>query len=202
MGEGETRNNTVYNPTNMGYFISDGSRADWRGDLSYSYTSVNDGVFSSDRHGFRLDPNIRGTGATLTFTLTNPGSFQNTPLFSPDATDANIVGEVITNPLLGNCRVYIPTTSSWFGAGAQPGENIGATIIYAYNSGVLTTTKLWNTADSGRWVLKGATVSGTNTPGSAGTPMTNPDINTTSDSAHDVHTLLNITSAGCLPGGY
>ena len=210
-----TRNNTVYSSGGYAFFASDRqSGANFGcGDGIFSYTSVNDGAVSTTKTGFFLDATFIGarsncpSGATLTFSLTNPGAFGNNPNFGPtakgiSATHANIVGEVTSDPQLGNCRVYIPSGSSWKGAGESAGEDIGATILYAYQRGVLTTTKLWNTADGGRWALKGATVSGTNTPGVAGVLMTNPDINTTTDSAHTVHTLLNITSSGCQPPGY
>jgi hypothetical protein len=123
--------------------------------------------------------------------------------FTPAATDAHITNEVIngTNQM-GNCRVWVPTTATLLKGTGLDGNDIGAEVLYLYQNGVKTTTKLWNSS-TGKWLgANGAVLSGTNPSFSASVLVTNADINTATNSPQDVHSRLNILSAGCLPGGY
>jgi hypothetical protein len=126
--------------------------------------------------------------------------------FSPAATNANITNEVVSaSNLMGDCRVWVPLTATALKAIGAGGMDIGATILYAYVNGWLTSTKLWDTASSGLWLGGlGTTIAGTNPTFSASNTVTQAevDINTASNSAVDVHSRLNIMSAGCLPAGY
>jgi hypothetical protein len=198
-----TRNTTLYSPNATGMLVSDRQGGTFgHGDLQYSYTSVNDLIVFGSSYGFRMAGNLLGSGGVLTFTITNPGAWMNAPNFSPAATDPHIIAEQVVDPQMGNCRVYLPAGSPMRGAG-ESGTNIGAETIYAYETGVLNTAKkLWNTADGGRFALKGVTVAGTNPTFNALTPLTNADVNTVSESLNDIHLRLGIMSPGCLPASF
>jgi len=198
-----TRNTTLYSPNATGMLVSDRQGGTLgHGDLQYSYTSVNDLIVFGSSYGFRMAGNLLGSGGVLTFTITNPGAWMNGPNFSPATPNPNIIAAQVADPQMGNCRVYLPTGSPMRGTGKN-GTNIGAEIIYAYEHGILNTAKkLWNTADSGRFALKGVTVAGTNPTFNATTPLTSADVSTVTNSLHDVHERLNISSVGCLPNGY
>ena len=53
----------------------------------------------------------------------------------------SVPGDV--NPNFGACRVFVPDGSPYKGAGLN-GEDVGATVLYAYENGVLTAEKLWD----------------------------------------------------------
>ena len=87
------------------------------------------------------------------------------------------------DPVLGNCKVYIPAGSPMKGVGRN-GADIGANIIYRYENGVLTDKKLWDQT-TGRFPC-GAIVTGVN------------DNSTFPDSACvNVHKRLNVGVNGC-----
>lgn len=86
----------------------------------------------------------------------------------------------------GGCIVYVPENSNMKRAGTG-GADIGATVLYRYEDGVLTREPLWNPR-SGQFP-HGALVKGLN------------DIS--GDSLFDVHRRLNVATNGCpLPPGY
>lgn len=90
------------------------------------------------------------------------------------------------NPAMGTCKVWIPANSPMKGAGKN-GEDIGANILYRYESGVLTNQPLWDPV-TGEFP-HGAIVPGVN------------DI--AGQSAFDVHTRLNVNCNSCpFPAGY
>jgi hypothetical protein len=71
------------------------------------------------------------------------------------------------NPNLGACRVFVPDTSPYNGAGYN-GADVGATVLYAYENGVLTTEKLWDDnltgANRGRLRFGPPVIAGANDP--------------------------------------
>jgi len=82
------------------------------------------------------------------------------------------------------CIVYVPAGSNMKGAG-EDGKDIGANIIYRYENGTLTSTKLWNQS-TGQFPC-GATVVGVN------------DDSTFPNSACvNVHKRLNVGVNGCM----
>jgi hypothetical protein len=63
---------------------------------------------------------------------------------------------------MGSCYAWIPATSNLKGAGLG-GADIGANVLYAYQDGVLTANKLWDTTNHTFVTgFKGATVAGVN----------------------------------------
>jgi hypothetical protein len=52
------------------------------------------------------------------------------------------------DPNFGACRVFVPDGSPYKGAGLN-GEDVGATVLYAYVNGVLTAEKLWDDSLAG-----------------------------------------------------
>ena len=89
--------------------------------------------------------------------------------------DGKFTHVLTTNPKLGACKVFIPLGSPAKGAG-KDGADIGATILYRYVDGVLTTTPLWEGA-TGHFPC-GAIVPGVN--------------DVAGQSCFDVHTRLGI----------
>ncbi|HWV46851.1 MAG TPA: hypothetical protein VN039_12675, partial [Nitrospira sp.] len=88
---------------------------------------------------------------------------------------------------MGTCKVWIPTGAAVKGAGTG-GSDIGATILYRYVDGVLTTTPLWDPV-TGAFPFGPADSDGTN--------------RVAGDSLFDFHTRININSGGCsFPAGY
>jgi hypothetical protein len=109
-----------------------------------------------------------------------PNAYQNRIDFSPTATDPHIINEHALNPQLGACKVFIPATSPLKGAG-KGGADIGATVLYRYQNGTLTTQPLWQ-ASTGRFPC-GAVVAGVN--------------DVTGASCGGVHQRLNVQANGC-----
>ncbi|KKT61854.1 MAG: chitosanase, partial [Candidatus Giovannonibacteria bacterium GW2011_GWA1_44_29] len=142
--------------------------------LTWRY-NVNNGDEFSRRvfdysHGWRTD------------TIAVWGSRTETRTNSPPTPPGNV------DPLLGSCRVFIPDSSPMKRAGKN-GADIGANVLYAYENGVLNTSKkLWNTT-TGAWASAGAIITGVNDVAGA--------------SLFDVHQRLNVNTNGCtLPASY
>lgn len=100
---------------------------------------------------------------------------------TPPLTDAHYQHITTTDPGLGACLVYIPSGSNLKGAG-EGGKDIGATILYQYQDGVLTTTPLWH-PQTGVFSGCGAIVPGVN--------------DVAGQSCRDVHARLNVGTNGC-----
>jgi hypothetical protein len=83
-------------------------------------------------------------------------------------------------PALGGCYLWVPSSSAAKGTGSG-GADIGATILYGYENGVLTTKPLWNS--SGQFAFQGAIVAGIN--------------DVAGSSLFDVGTRLNVAQNGC-----
>lgn len=106
--------------------------------------------------------------------------------FVPAATDARITNESLIDPQLGTCKVWLPDTSPMKGAG-EGGADIGATILYRYEGGTLTSEPLWNPS-TGAFPC-GVQIEGVN------------DI--AGSSCFDVHERLNVNTNGCsFPSGF
>jgi hypothetical protein len=175
-----SRNNTMYAPS-KGVSLLNGQFTD--GDRRFSYESTNDLIVHSRSYGFHLTPN---PPATITFTVRNPLLFGNQGNSAPPTTDARITGEVLADPQLGTCRVFIPDGSPAKEAGIG-GADIGANVLYRYENGVLTNQPLWNP-------LTGTFPCGAIVPGVK---------DVAGASCFDVHTRLNVQANGCtLPAGY
>jgi parallel beta-helix repeat protein len=127
--------------------------------------------------GFNV--NISGTTAVNTWTLNYNSSFGNLDDYNPNPDNANITNEIASNPTLGDCFLWLPDASPLKGAGLG-GADVGATILYRYVDGILTTTPLWDPT-TGEFP-HGAIIAGLND--SAG------------DSAFDVHKRLNVPFPG------
>jgi hypothetical protein len=86
----------------------------------------------------------------------------------------------------GQCLVWVPASSNMKGAGKN-GADIGANVLYRYESGTLTSQPLWDRTTGA--FPRGAIVPGLNdVPG---------------DSLFDVHARLNVNRNGCaFPAGY
>lgn len=146
-----------------------------------------DGIYSAFVYN-SIFKNLSGTGVLVTSpiqtwsyeggtshgngTAYNPASHANYNL--PDTPGT-------TDPGLGTCKVWRPAGS------AALTNNWGAEILYRYEGGVLTTTKLWDSV-TGEFP-HGVTVSGITDADSVG--------------AYNVHTRLNVNTGGCsFPAGY
>lgn len=81
---------------------------------------------------------------------------------------------------LGSCLAWIPSSSNLHAAGSG-GADIGATILYRYDQGILTSQPLWD-INSGEFP-HGAFVAGVNDIAGA--------------SAYDVHRRVNVNTNGC-----
>lgn len=118
--------------------------------------------------------------------LNYPNAYANKSNFYPDPTRPEIINELMIDPKLGSCIVFIPSGSPMKGAGAN-GRDIGANVLYRYRSGVLTAEPLWNRETGG--FPCGAIVPGVNDQAGV--------------SCFDLHTRLNVNTNGCaFPAGY
>lgn len=101
---------------------------------------------------------------------------------------ANFTNTSTANPNFGTCKgLWPPDASPLKGAGTS-GSDVGATILYRYVNGVLTTTPLWDPS-TGEFPHGATDVDGTNA--------------VAGDSLFDVHTRLNVKTGACLlPAGY
>lgn len=133
---------------------------------------------------------MAGTG------FTNPGggsysgnhlySYSNGSAFSPGL-PGNWGSASTANPSLGTCKLWIPSGSPLKGAGTG-GSDIGATILYRYVNGVLTTTPLWDQT-TGEFPYGEADLDNIN--------------RVAGQSLYDFHTRINVNRNGCnFPPGY
>lgn len=114
-------------------------------------------------------------------------AFNNASNASPAFTDPHWSNTFTTDPGMGTCKLWVPAGAAAKGAGSG-GSDIGATILYRYVDGVLTTTPLWDTV-TGAFPHGAADVDGTN--------------RVAGESLFDFHTRVNVNSGGCsFPAGY
>jgi len=167
---------TVLNSGIDGFNVTD---AGGYGDGSQSFFATNTLVANSSSLGFYISNQAD-------WQLDHPNPFGNGTNYFPAPPNSHIVSPLTTNPQLGACLVYIPSSSPMNGAGTN-GADIGANVLYRYQNGTLTTTPLWNTT-TGAFPC-GAKVSGLN--------------DSTGNSCFDVHSRLNVNTSSCpFPSGY
>lgn len=114
-------------------------------------------------------------------------SYSNGTSFSPSL-PSNWSTSYTDNPGYGTCKgLWVPTGSVGKGQGTN-GSDIGATILYRYVNGVLTTMPLWDTT-TGQFPTGAADRDGVN--------------QVAGQSLYDLHVRLNINRNGCsFPPGY
>lgn len=136
-----------------------------------------------------------GTGFRLTgfdtWTLNETISSGNTIAYSPSSDPAS-AAQTLSNTStaahgMGTCKAWVPAGAAGKGAGTG-GSDIGATILYRYVNGALTTVPLWDPV-AGEFPHGAFTQDGVN--------------NVAGESLFDFHTRININMNGCpFPAGY
>ena len=111
------------------------------------------------------------------WTLSFSNSFGNETNFYPSS--SSLINSFSVDPQMGSCKLWLPDNSPMKGAGVG-GADIGANILYAYENGVLTSNKLWNT--DGSFAFSGVIV---------------PGVNDIPGSLFDIQNRLNINTNGC-----
>jgi hypothetical protein len=138
-------------------------------------------VLNSAGIGLRIAMAQQEGGWSISFSNAYNNRLNYSPSNSPYLTDSTTV-----DPKLGSCKIWIPDGSPMKGAG-RDGSDIGASILYRYQSARLTGRPLWDP-------ITGAFPSGTLVAGVN-------DID--GQSAFDVHRRLNVNTNGCaFPAGY
>ncbi|MGE3978478.1 MAG: hypothetical protein AB7F94_12945 [Nitrospira sp.] len=107
-------------------------------------------------------------------------SYNNGRAFSP-GTPGNWGSTHTGSPGFGACKMWIPAGSPLKGAGTG-GSDIGATILYRYVNGVLTSAPLWDPA-TGEFPHGASDLDETN--------------RVSGQSLFDIHTRLNVDTGGC-----
>jgi len=149
-------------------------------DVSPNVTVVDVLATNSVDSGFYLT-NVDQYGALV---LDHLNAFNNKPDYASGA--AGRTNSTTVDPKLGTCLVWLPDGSPMKGAG-QGGADIGASVLYRYHDGVLTSEPLWDRA-TGNFPC-GAMVKGVNDIAGA--------------SCFDVHRRLNVNTSGCsFPAAY
>jgi hypothetical protein len=138
-------------------------------------------VVNSAGIGLRIATDQQEGGWSISFS----NAYNNRLNYSPGSS-ANLVDSTTVDPKLGSCKVWIPDGSPMKGAGRDRAD-IGATILYRYESTRLTREPLWD-------LVTGAFPSGSRIAGVN-------DI--AGQSAFDAHRRLNVNTNGCgFPAGY
>lgn len=107
------------------------------------------------------NPANYGAALSTSFTVNYIRSYGSNTPFSPFPS-ASFTNTSTNDPVMGSCYAWIPATSNLKGAGLG-GADIGANVLYAYQDGVLTANKLWDTTNHTFVTgFKGATVAGVN----------------------------------------
>jgi hypothetical protein len=180
------RHGSMFGGTNTTY----GGNAIMGVGLDPSETTNAQSVNTHDSQGVNLTAAADGafyensTAAPSTWTHDHDNNYNNMMSYNADT---NVTNPLALNPAFGTCYLWVPTASPLKGA-ASDGGDIGATVLYQYNGGVLGTTPLWNST-TGAPLFAGATVASLNDqPG---------------NSLFDIANRLNINTNGCsFPAGY
>lgn len=122
----------------------------------------------------------KNSDAYQTWSGDNLNSYNNRTNFSPSL-PAYWGTTTTTNPELGTCQVWIPSSSPLSGKGTG-GSDIGATILYRYINGNLTSTPLWDPR-TGEFPHGAADPDGTN--------------RVSGQSLFDIHKRLNVNTRDC-----
>jgi hypothetical protein len=104
------------------------------------------------------------------------------PPFLPNASPQHVTNTVTLDPALAGCLAYLPPASPLRGAGAGA-RDVGAEVVYRYENGLLTATRLWD-------AVTGAFPCGATVPGMNDDPT---------QSCVGVHQRLHVGSGGCPP---
>jgi len=148
---------------------------------------------TGDSSGAITNSIVVGTGASIGYnnstidTLTGAWTISNSGLTGGGTFSSGVAvnDQFTANPGFGSCYLWAPDGSNAQEAG------VGATVLYAYQNGVLTNTKLWNS--NGSPAFAGAVVAG-----SLNDPAVNPG-----KTLSDLGKRLNINQNGCsFPAGY
>jgi hypothetical protein len=149
------------------------------GDGYYSFFATNVLAWQHSGSGVMVASRINQ------WTIDEVNSYAGKPNYTPTSS-GNLKNTQAVDPQLGACRVFIPASSPMKGAGKN-GADIGATVLYRYQNGGLTTQPLWEPG-SGKFPC-GAIIPGVNDLAGA--------------SCFDVHKRLNVQANGCsLPSNY
>lgn len=145
------------------------------------YTNPGDGTYSTTATNVIIE-NFSLTGLHHTNQASESYDYLNFYNNGTNYNSASNVTNVTTdNPLMGSCRLWVPSTSPLSGAGSG-GADVGATVLYATENGILTTNKLWDQT-TGAFNYQGDIVAGINDVAGA--------------SLFDVHERLNVNYNGC-----
>jgi parallel beta-helix repeat protein len=142
---------------------------------------VNSLVLNNSGTGFNIATALQEGGWSISYS----NAYNNRQNYSP-STAPNLTNVTALNPSLGSCRLWIPDGSRMKTAGRN-GADIGATILYRYHNGGLTSQPLWDTLTGA--FPSGFLVTGVN--------------DVAGQSAFDVNGRLNVNVNGCaFPLGY
>lgn len=122
-----------------------------------------------------------------TFSGTEIYSYNNS--LAPIPAFSNPVWSAVTttDPGMGTCKAWIPAGSPLKGAGTG-GSDIGGTVLYRYQNGILTSVPLWDPV-TGEFPHGEFTDDGVN--------------HVAGNSLFDFHTRINVNTGGCsFPAGY
>lgn len=143
------------------------------GPVTNSMTITNSLVTGMTGSGFKISNYDLWSGNKLI-------SYNNGTSFKPSL-PSNWANTQLTNPQLGSCMAWIPSSSPLSGKGTG-GSDIGATILYRYVNGNLTSTPLWD-------------------PRTGEFPHGAPDLDGTNrvagESLFDIHKRLNVNTRDC-----
>jgi len=173
--------------------VINGGASQQSGILISGSTAVNSFTLTNSRvQGFNNVGNgavgVYVTGGQSSCSIDSVSSSGNvTPFSTANCSTNNLKTATPIN--LHNCYLWIPSDSDLYQAGATgsgDSKNLGATILYAYENGALTTKKLWN--PDGSPTFAGATV---------------PGVNDGAANLKNIQNRLNINTNGCsFPSGY
>jgi len=159
-----------------------------QGDLAYSVRYTNSLATSLETraaYGWFIED--RPSTGAMSWSIGYSLAFGNATDFLPKLPNSNVDHSSARDPGLGACRLWVPPGAAAKGAGTG-GSDIGATILYRYENGTLTSNPLWD-PQTGAFLGAGAIVPGIN--------------DVAGSSLFDVHTRLNVNRNGCpFPPGY
>jgi parallel beta-helix repeat protein len=149
----QLENNTIIGAANTGIAVDDQRCQSYLGE-STSFTEVNSLVLDSGM-GF----SISNVGVNP-WSVRNSNSYGNSMNYYPISSVSNYSNPLSQDPQIGQCKLWIPDNSTMKGAG-MGGADIGANVLYAYESGALTNKPLWD-RNTGEFLYAGAIVLGVN----------------------------------------
>ena len=193
-------NGVAINPTYYGAYFRNNKNTNC---TNCTFIGAGIGGFAADRDGTYAGDGSPSAFAENVLSLSNTSYgfyFSQQADFGVDYSNAfgqsyplwptssgNYANNLTENAEMGTCYLWIPDGSAMEGVGSG-GADIGANILYQYEDGTITATKLWN-ATTGVFTGCGATVTGLN--------------DQAGESCFDVHQRLNVNYNGCsFPAAY